>query len=584
MGPRPLSLAQSGHPGRAAIVPRYGLLRRFEPATLVWLAAILALGFLVVGPVARLVLSSLQEADTGALTWRNYAAAYGRMRDLQALGTSLLYAAEVTVLSAMFAVPIAWAVARTDMPCKALVRALILGAFITPSYLGAIGWILLAGPNAGWLNLAWMSVTGASSGFANVYSFGGLVLVTALYAFPYIFVFTADALERVSSEMEEAANILGSGTLRTTLRVTLPLVTPAILGGAIVVFLDTVALFGTPAIIAMPARIKVMTLQLWQFFQFPVQAEVAAAYAIPLILITITLFTLQRMILGRRGYVALTGKGGSRTLLPLGRWRWAMLAYPMLIVGMAVILPYAALAQAAFSKAWGRGFSWDNLTLNNFHYLLFEDPSARQTIINSFTYSAATACLAVALALVVAYIVSRRLAGRAGGLLTLLCMAPLVIPGIVLAIGFYAAWAPKPFALYGTAAILVFGFTARFLPIAYSSCLAAIRALNPEMEEAVRILGGGRLRAISRVVAPLLKTSLVGAWLLVFIPATRELSTAIFLVGAKTRVISVMMLDLSENGSFETLAALGFFLLGVTILIVAIGYRIVGRDFMLRRS
>jgi iron(III) transport system permease protein len=255
----------------------------------------------------------------------------------------------------------------------------------------------------------------------------------------------------------------------------------------------------------------------------------------------------------------------------------------MLIVALAVVLPFAALAQAAFSRAWGLGFSWGNLTLGNFTYLLVTDPAARLTIIHSFTYSAATACVAVALALGVAYIVSRRLAPRTG-ILTALCMAPLVIPGIVLAIGFYAAWAPPPLALYGTASLLVFGFTARFLPIAYTNCMASLRSLNPEMEEAVRILGGSQLRAITRVVVPLLKTSLVGSWLLVFIPATRELSTAIFLVGAKTRVISVMMLDLSENGSFETLAALGFFLLGVTVLIVLAGYKLLGRDFMLRRS
>ncbi len=558
-------------------------LRRVEPATLAWLAAIAALLFLVAGPVARLLVSSVQDTDTGAFTWRNYAIAYGHTRDYAALGTSLLYAAEVTVLSAIFAVPMAWGVARTDMPAKSLVRALVLGAFITPPYLGAIGWILLAGPNAGWLNQAWMALTGSSGGFANVYSFGGLVLVTALYAFPYIFVFTADALERVSSEMEEAARILGAGGLRTIFRVTLPLVTPAILGGAIVVFLDTVALFGTPAIIALPARIKVMTLVLWQFFEFPVRAEAAAAYAVPLVLITVALFAAQRAILGRRGYVALTGKDGSRALLQLGPWRWAVFGYALLIVGLAVILPFAALAQAAFSRAWGRGFSWDNLTLGNFRYLLFTDPAARLTIIHSFAYSAATACVAVALALAVAYIVSRRLVRRTG-VLTALCMAPLVIPGIVLGIGFYAAWAPPPLALYGTAAILVLGYTARFLPIAYTSCMASLRSLNPEMEEAVRILGGSQLRAIMRVVVPLLKTSLVGSWLLVFIPATRELSTAIFLVGAKTRVISVMMLDLSENGSFETLAALGFFLLGVTILIVLAGYKLLGRDFLLRRA
>ena len=555
-----------------------------QPSTVILAATFVALLFLIVVPAAKLLMASLQDGDTGAWTVRNYIEAYSSALRLRALGVSLLYAGSVTVLATVFAVPVAWGVARTDMPGKKLIRPLILGAFITPSYLGAIGWILLAGPNAGWINKAFMAVTGSERGFANVYSFAGLVWVTALYGFPYIFVFTTDALERVSSEMEEAANILGASGVRTIFRITLPLVTPAILGGAIVVFLDTVALFGTPAILALPARIHVLTLELWGFFQFPVQAEVAAAYAIPLVLITVGLFMLQRRVLGRRSYVSLTGKGGSRELQRLGGWRWVVFGYALFLVAMAVILPYIALAQAAFSTAWGRGFSLANLTLANFRLLLIDDPSARETIVHSFAYSAATACVAVTLALVVAYVVQRRLAGRLGGLLGALCMLPLVVPGIVLAIGFYSAWAPPPIALYGTATILVLGFTSRFLPIAYSSCLAAVRALNPEMEEAVRILGGGRLLAVSRVVVPLLKTSLVGAWLLVFIPATRELSTAIFLVSAHTRVIAVMMLDLSENGSFEALAALGFFLLGVTILIVMAGYKLVGRDFLLRRG
>jgi iron(III) transport system permease protein len=127
-------------------------------------------------------------------------------------------------------------------------------------------------------------------------------------------------------------------------------------------------------------------------------------------------------------------------------------------------------------------------------------------------------------------------------------------------------------------------FTTRFLPIAYVNCMSALRAINPEMEEAVRILGGSRLTAITRVVAPLLKKSLAGAWLLVFIPATRELSTAIFLVAANTRVIAVMLLDLSEDGNFETLSALGFFLLVSTIVIVLAGYKLIGRDVLLKRA
>src|SRR6202043_1196449 len=130
--------------------------------------------------------------DTGAFTLANYVTAYANERRLIGLGNSLLYGAAVVAVSIAFAVPVAWAIARTDMPGKGIVRATILGAFITPPYLGAIGWILLAGPNAGWINRIWMSVTGSETGFSNVYSFGGLVFVTALYSFPYIFVFASD--------------------------------------------------------------------------------------------------------------------------------------------------------------------------------------------------------------------------------------------------------------------------------------------------------------------------------------------------------------------------------------------------------
>ena len=168
--------------------------------------------------------------------------------------------------------------------------------------------------------------------------------------------------------------------------------------------------------------------------------------------------------------------------------------------------------------------------------------------------------------------------------LAFLCMAPFVIPGIVLAIGFYAAYAPPPLALYGTGTILVLAYTTRFLPIAYTSSAAGMRSINPEMEEAVRILGGGRLTAIRRVLAPLLKRNLAGAWILVFIPAARELSSAIFLVGPNTRVISVMLFDLSEEGNFEVLSALGMILLVVTLVIAAIGFKAIGRDFMVRNA
>jgi iron(III) transport system permease protein len=428
-----------------------------------------------------------------------------------------------------------------------------------------------------------MALTGADHGIFNVYSMPGLIVVVAVTSFPYVFVFTNTALDLVSSEMEDAANILGAGTWRTTFRVTLPLVVPAILGGLIISFLEAIALFGTPALIALPARFHVVSTQLWQFFEHPVRVEEAAAYAMPLLAVTVFLFWLQGSVIGRRGYVTVSGKGGERRMIRLGAWRWVMLGYALFVVALSVLLPMLVLLQAAFAKAWGRGFSLDNLTLRNFTYVLFEQTQAQKAILNTFVYSGATAFAAIALALAIAYVVSRKLVPWSN-VLALLCMAPFVIPGIVLAIGFYAAYAPPPLALYGTALILILGFTTRFLPIAYTASAAGMRSINPEMEEAVRILGGGRLMAIRKVLAPLLKKSLAGAWLLVFIPATRELSSAIFLVGPNTRVISVMLFDLSEEGNFEVLSALGAILLVISVTIAAVGFRVIGRDFMLRRA
>jgi iron(III) transport system permease protein len=557
-------------------------LKSLEPASAVWIALIAVLLLLVAWPMAKLLIVSLQ-TRSGTFTVSNYVAAYGRLRYVESLVNSLLLASETAAISTVFAVPMAWAFSRTDMAGKPLIWATVLGAFILPPYLGAIGWILLAGPNSGVINQIWRLMTGASDPLVNVYTFHGLAFVMAFQSFPLIFIFVKSALDLVSSEMEDAAHILGANTWTTTWKVTLPLVWPSIASGAIIVFLESVALFGTPAIIGIPARINTATTQLWQFFEYPVRVEVAAAYAMPLLLITLALVGAQRLMLKRRGFVSQTGKGGERRPIALGAWRWVLLGYCGLVAAVSVIMPVLVLAEASFARAWGRGLSGENLTLANYRFLLFTHETALSSIWHTVWYSAASATLAVTLALLAAYIVSRKLV-RFGGALAFLAMAPFVIPGIVVAIGFYASFAAAPFMLYGTAAIIILAFAARFLPIAYANASSAMGTLHPEMEEAARILGLGRLGTIFRITMPLLKRSLLGGWLIVFIVATRELSAAIFLVGPNTRTMAVLLYDLSEAGNFEVLAALGGILLVITMALVAVGMKLLGRDFMLRRA
>jgi iron(III) transport system permease protein len=518
-------------------------LRHLEPVSLFWAALAAALLFLVGAPMLKLVVISFQDMENGGFTLANYAAAYGRARYLEALGNSLMLGTAAAAIASALAVPMAWLVSRTDMPGKGLTWVAVLGAFVMPPYLGAIAWILLAGPNSGFINRAWAWL-GGDGHVVNVYSFTGLSVVIALHSFPLVFIFVKSALDLVSSEMEDAANILGANTRATMRKVTLPLVGPAIIAGFIVIFLETIALFGTPAILGIPARFNVVTTQLWQFFEYPTRVEVASAYAIPLLGITVLLIVVQKLLLSRKGFVSQTGKGGERRMIALGRWRWVGFGWCALVGALAVLLPLAVLLQASFAKAWGRGFGLSNLTLRNYHYLIFQHEMALQSIWNTLWFSAAAATMAAVLALFVAYVSHRRLVPFAE-VLGFFAMAPFVIPGIVMAIGFYAAYAAPPLALYGTAALIILAFTARFLPIAYANAHAAVRSVHPEMEEAARILGCGRGRAILAVTAPLIRRSLLGGWLIVFIVASRELSAAIFLVGPQTRTMSVLLYDLS---------------------------------------
>lgn len=558
--------------------------RHLDKSVWVWMLAIVVLAFLVINPLLRLFIVSFQDGG-GAFTIANYVAAYGRMRHLEALGNSLVLGLGSGVLCLLFGLPMAWALSRTDMPFKPLIWISILGTFIIPPYLGAVGWILLAGPNAGWLNRAAVALFGSDGGPFNIYSMPGLILVVACYSFPYVFVLTKSALDLISSEMEDAANILGASNMRTTLTITMPLVMPAILGAFILVFLEAIALFGSPALLALPGRFHVVTTQLWQFFEFPPKVGVAAAYAMPLLIITIVLFWVQRRITSRKGYVALTGKGGERRPMPLGPWKWLVLAYCLFVVTLSFFMPLVVICQAAFAKAWGRGFSLDNLTFDNIYRTVFDNDLTRVATWHTFLYAGTASLIAIALALCIAYIVNRNLVNRhVGSVLSFLTMAPFVVPGIVLAIGFYAAYTNPPLLLYGTAWILILAFTTRFLPIAFVNASSAIRSINPELEDAVRILGGSRWRAIFDVVAPLLKRSLAGAFILVFIPATRELSTAIFLYSINTQVLSVLLFDKSDEGNFESLAAIGLLLVVITVALILLGFRLMGRDFMLRRT
>ncbi len=575
----PLSsiLKLPAQPLRLAQNPR----RRLDPTLLVFVLLLLVLVALVANPILRLVWESLRAGD-GSITLQHYADAFGKQRNLKALLNTLYLGLASTGMAMAFGVPLAWAVSRTTMPGRQLIQGGVLATFVMPPFLGAVAWILLAGPNAGWLNKRWSELTGADGGPFNIFSFWGIALLIALYAFPLVFVFSKSAFDLISTEMEDAAAIHGASGRQVFRRVTLPLALPAIVGSAILVFLEAISLFGTPALLGIPARINVATTQMSTFFEHPLRMGTAAAYSMPVLGATVLLLLLQRRLLAKKGYVSVSGKGGERRPLDIGPFKWLLAAYGAFILLLSVALPLGILLQSAFARAWGKGLAASNLTLANFHYIFFEQMTVRQAMLNTVLYALAAAAACVVLGIVVAYVTQRRLLPFPG-LIQFMALAPFAVPGIILAVGFYAAYAGAPFSLYGSGWLIVLAYITRFLPIAATTTGASLRSLNPELEEAVRILGGGRFMVLHKVVVPLLRKSLIGAFMLVFVIATRELSTAVFLTGPQSRVMSVLTLDMSEQGQYEILSAMGIVLLLMTTVVVGIGMKLAGRDFMLRR-
>ena len=530
----------------------------FDMTKPVLLAFALILCGLIVMPLSWLVYYAFTD-KSGAFTVGNFDRLVSDAAYLDPLLTTFALATLSALICCVVAAPMGWLVARTDMPLRRTVRILVTASFVTPPFLGAIAWELLAAPNSGLLNQLFREITGAppDAHLLNIYSFSGLVFVISCYTFPYVFVLVANALDRTPGDLEDASAILGGKTWDTARRITIPLALPAVLAGALVAFLQAMTLFGSPAILAMPAGFHTMTTKIWSLFQFPPKPELAAAASLPLLVLT------------RRGYSVVGGKNSEPRIVRLGGWRWVMLAAAAIVLMCPVFLPYFALLNASFSKVASHLVSLSNFTLQNVHFVFFELSATPLALRNTFILGILAATCGTILALVISYVTTRQ-AITGYRVLGFLATAPVAIPGIVLGVGLFFTYTRPPFVLYGTLWILLIAFVTLSLPAAYQQLQSAFRSVHPELEDASRILGATRLRALWQITAPLLRTSVIATWCFIFVGVIRELSAAIMLFTSETKVLSVLIYDLNESGDLAAISVLGLLMLVITFGVVAL--------------
>ena len=569
---RPLE-SVNGHPR-----PRGGRAWAFDPTAPFSIVMAIVLAILVLLPIFWLAVTSLTD-DAKQLTFDHYWRLVRDAEFVKPFWVTLWTSFAVGVLCVVFAAPMAWLVARTDLPGKRLLRMLVLASFATPPFLGAFAWVLLGGPNAGLVNHWYYTITGLqpfdAKPLIDIFSAWGIVFVTALYTFPYVFTFVANSLDLIPSELEEASSILGAPSWRTALDVTLPLVMPALLAGFLVAFLQSMTLFGPAAILALPASIDTMTTKIWSLFQFPPKPGLAAACSMPLLVITVVLLRAQSAIMGRRGFSVVGGKSTGQRTIRLGGWKPVALLPFVIVLGCSIALPYGVLGWTAFVKNYSAPLA-GNLTLDNWRFVFLEFSQTKLALMNTFVLGISAATAGTILATTIGYLGLRKLVWGHHWL-SFLATAPVAIPGIVLAVGLFLSYTQPPFVLYGTLAIIFLAYVTKELPVGYQQVAAALKSVHPELEDASRIFGATRLRALVDITVPLIRNGVIATWILIFIGSIRELSATILLFTARTKTISVTMFDLRESNDWGPIAVLSITMLAITFAMIAIIQRFTDR-------
>ena len=533
-------------------------------------AAIAILAILVVYPSAMLAAQSFSQQ--GHFTLAHYARIAADPGSSRALVNSLVVSSWATGGATALGVTMAWLIARTDLPGRARWHTALLIPYMIPPFIGAIAWVYLLSP-AGYLNQAWMTLTGSLDPVYVIYGPTGIVFVMILYEYPIAYLATMGVLQRMNPALEEAGRMARAGPWAVLREITIPLVLPGVLAGALLVMMASLGNFGIPAIIGFPARYIVLTTKIYNLilnFDEPGHLQAAAALSMWLVGIAAVLLPMQRAMLRRGRFAVVGGQASGASLVALGHWHRPVVVGLAALVTVSVILPLGAILLTSVIRAYGLPPVPGNLTLRHYATALADLPKARRAMTNSLLLAAGAATAIIFLAAGFAYL-KERTRIRGTDILEVLITLPYAVPGTVVALAMILAWLrPIPLIglrLYDTLGIIFIAYLARFLVFGVRTTLAGLTQLHGSLEEAARISGASRGEAFADIVLPLIRPSLISGWLLAFIPAVTELTLSILLFSVGHETIGVVIFGFQEEGKIALAAALAFL---VTVLLIGV--------------
>lgn len=519
------------------------------------LVVVVMLLFLIY-PFGTLVTRSFFYNKTEGFTLENYIKFFTKKYYYTTLGRSLFVSIVTTCTTLVIGVPMAYIMSRYNVFAKKYLHILIIMSLMSPPFIGAYSWIMLFG-RAGLVTKFFETAFGIA--LPSIYGKLGIILVFTFKLFPYVYLYTQGAMGSIDSSLEEAAENLGSSKLRRLLTITIPVVLPSIAAGAIMVFMTSLADFGTPMLIGEGYIVLPVLVYNEYMSEMGGNAHLASALSVIVVLCSTCVLLIQKYYVARKNYV-MTALRPPKEMEVHGVKRALMTGFVMLITFIG-IMPQIVVVVSSFIKADFTGFV-GGFSLDNYATII---KRLGTNIRNTFAFSSIAIVIIILIGVLISYIIVRQ-KGITAQLMDLLIMFPYVIPGAVLGISLIVAFNKPPVILTGTAGIMIIAFVVRKLPYTVRSGSAFLQQMDKSVEEASINLGVSPMKTFFKVTARLMMPGVLSGAILSWITCINELSSSVMLYGGKTSTISVAIYTEVVRNSLGTAAALASILTISTVI------------------
>ncbi|CAM2945438.1 iron ABC transporter permease [Paenibacillus taichungensis] len=473
----------------------------------------------------------------------------------------------VVAVTTLLALPLAWMMAKTRMGQHRWVDVILIIPFMTPPYIGSMGWILFM-QKGGYLQ-QW--VPSAASWSELFFSFWGMVLIMSLHLFPFLYLLLRDAIIRIGGNLEEAGAVHGGRAGYRFRRIILPLLLSSYGMGIMLVFVKTIAEFGTPATFGRRIGYYVMTSEIHKYISsWPIDFGKATSLASVLLSVCLVMWYMQSAMSRKFTYRLVGGKGQRSKRYSLrGGAGWLCGLYLALLLILSVGIPYFSIIAASTMKLRGAGLSFDNLTLDHYRELLSWGSVSMKAIGNSLGLSLAASTVAVIIGTGFALAIGKS-SSFMQRVIDLFSLLPNTVPGIVMVVGLILFWNSPwmPFTLYNSYGMVVLTYVVLFLPYTVQYVKSSFTQIDGTLFQAGQVFGGRPLYILRRILLPLIIPGMLAGWMMTFTIATRELVGSLLILPPSMQTSATYIFAQFEQGQVSLGMAMAVVTVGMTVLML----------------